>query len=67
MPIICPYCKQDIPIKDYDAHLTESHPEAIIDRIRYTITKAKDQVGIVVLYWCLLFAVWADYWHSLFT
>ena len=48
MPIICPYCKQDIPIKDYDAHLTESHPEAIIDRIRYTITKAKDQVDYVL-------------------
>ena len=45
MPIICPYCNVEIPIKDYDAHIAQAHPEQIERIALLSIETAEKQVA----------------------
>ena len=47
MPIICPYCHNEIIIKDYDNHCNIVHPETIEQRAIMSIETAKQQVSYI--------------------
>ena len=47
MPISCPYCHAEIPIKDYDAHIAQAHPEQVERRALLSIETAEKQVEYI--------------------
>ena len=47
MPISCPYCNAEIPIKDYDAHIAQAHPEHFERLALLSIETAEEQVNYI--------------------
>ena len=47
MPITCPYCNAEIPIKDYEAHIAQAHPEQIERLALLSIETAEEQVNYI--------------------
>ena len=47
MPITCPYCNAEIPIKDYDAHIAQAHPEHFERLALLSIKTAEKQVEYI--------------------
>jgi hypothetical protein len=47
MPITCPYCDAEIPIKDYDAHIAQAHPEHFERLALLSIDTAQEQVEYI--------------------
>ena len=47
MPISCPYCHAEIPIKDYDAHIAQAHPEHFERLALLSIETAQEQVEYI--------------------
>ena len=47
MPIICPYCNAEIPIRDYDAHIAQTHPEHFERLALLSIETAEKQVEYI--------------------
>ena len=47
MPIVCPYCNAEIPIKDYDAHIAQAHPEQLERLALLSIDTAQEQVEYI--------------------
>lgn len=47
MPITCPYCNAEIPIKDYDAHIAQAHPEHFERLALLSIETAQEQVKYI--------------------
>ena len=47
MPITCPYCNAEIPIKDHDAHIAQAHPEQVERLALLSIETAEDQVNYI--------------------
>ena len=47
MTILCPYCNAEIPIKDYDTHIAQAHPEQIERIALLSIETAQEQVEYI--------------------
>ena len=47
MTILCPYCKTEIPSKDYDTHIAQAHPEQVERRALLSIETAQGQVEYI--------------------
>ncbi len=47
MPITCPYCNAEIPIRDYDAHIAQIHPEYFERLALLSIETAQGQVEYI--------------------
>ena len=47
MTIICPYCQTEMPIKDYDLHTAQAHPEQAERRALLSIESAEKQVEYI--------------------
>ena len=47
MTILCPYCQTWLPIKDYDTHIAQAHPEQVERRALLSIETAEKQVEYI--------------------
>ena len=47
MTILCPYCQTWLPIKDYDAHIAQTHPEHFERLALLSIETAEGQVEYI--------------------
>ena len=47
MTLLCPYCNAEIPIKDYEVHIAQAHPEQIERLALLSIETAEDQVNYI--------------------
>ena len=47
MTILCPYCQTWLPIKDYDTHIAQAHPEQVERRALLSIETAEGQVEYI--------------------